>query len=140
MLVAVGILLFRSTNSDEAPYKTHELKNLARIAEKLLTFKTKQRAAVEVPEHRARSRVRCTHSDPWRKEKRDPRSVPATTPRCPDNRQKFRVHGRKSVVSQNIMITAVVLRARFFPHLFIPYTSILYKVEGTQFKTCCFKT
>ena len=63
-----------------------------------VTFKTKQRAAVGVPGHRARSRVRCTHSGPLRKEKGYLRSVPATTPRCPDNRRKFRVHGRKSVV------------------------------------------
>ena len=82
-----------------------------------VTFKTKQRAAVGLPGHRARSRVRCTHSEPWRKKKRDSRSVPATTPRCLYNRRKFRVHGRKSVASQNIVITppVVLMDAGFFP-------------------------
>ena len=100
--------------------------------------KTKQRAAVGVPGHRARSRARYTHNEPWWKEKRDPRSVPATTARCLDSRRKFSVHGRNYAVSQNIMITAVALiRTRIFSHLSIPYTSVRYKVEGTQYNICC---
>ena len=67
--------------------------------------------------HRARSRVRYTHSEPWRTEKTDPRSVPAATPRCPDKRRKFKVQGRKYVVSQNIRITAVV----FIVAVFTPF-------------------
>ena len=55
------------------------------------------------------------------------------------SRRKFRVHGRKSVVSQNIMIS-VVLMDPGFSHLCIPYTSIIlrtiYNVEGTQYKIC----
>ena len=78
-----------------------------------------------MPEHRARSRVRCLHSEPWRKEKRDPRSVPATTPRCSDNRRKFRVHGKKYVASQNIMNTAVVLMDLGF--FTIIFTHTIYK-------------
>ena len=92
-----------------------------------------------MPGHRAQSRVRCTHSEPWRKGKRDPRSVPAATPTCPDNRRKFRVHGRKSVVSQNIMITLLLYSwTRFFSHVSIPSTSMLYKAEGTQNKIICY--
>ena len=103
-----------------------------------MTFKTKQRAAVGVAGHRARSRVRCTRSEPWRKEKRDPRSVPTTTPRCPDNRRKFNVDGRKSVVSQNIMITAAaVLMDPVCSLLSIQNTCILCKVESTQYKIDC---
>ena len=105
-----------------------------------VTFKTKQRAAVGMPGHRARSRVRCINSEPWWKVKRDPRSVPAITPRCPDNRWKFRVHGKKYVVSQNIMITHCCCTHGpvFFPltHHTI-YASILYKVEDTQYKIYC---
>ena len=40
-------------------------------------------------------------------------------------------------VSQNIMITAVVLMDPFSSHLSIPYPSALYKVEGTRYKICC---
>ena len=37
--------------------------------------------------------------------------------RCLDNRRKFRVHGTISVVCQNMVITAVLLRTRFPPRL-----------------------
>ena len=36
-----------------------------------------------------------------------------------------------------IRSTAVVLMDPFFSHLSIPTTSVLYKVEGTQYKICC---
>ena len=44
-------------------------------------------------------------------------------------------NGRFFFVSQNIMITAVVLMDQFFPPLIhiVPYTSVLYKVEGTRY-------
>ena len=34
----------------------------------------------------------CTPTEPWRTGKRNPRSMPATTPRYPDNRRELRVH------------------------------------------------
>ena len=134
---------FRSTNSDESTLQNTRIKKISRGFLKIcaMTFKTKQRAAVGVAGHRARSRVRCTLSEPWRKEKRDPRSVPAITPRCPDNRRKFNVDGRKSVVSQNIMITAAaVLMDPVFSLLPIPNTCILCKVESCCCCCCCFLT
>ena len=69
-------------------------------------------------------------------EERSPKRA-ETTPRCPDNRRKFRLHGRKPVVFHNIMIAAVLMDPFFF-RISIPYTSVLYKVEGTQYKICCF--
>ena len=35
------------------------------------------------------------------------------------------------------MTTAVVLMGMIFSHLSVPYTSILYKVEGAQYKIYC---
>ena len=86
----------------KAPCKTRDLKK-SRVDSLNVTRKTTQRAA-RMPWHRARSRMRSTHSELWWTGKSDPRSVPATIPWCPDKGRKFRTHGTKSVVSQHMTV------------------------------------
>ena len=77
--LAIANLSFsvRSTNSDESILQNTRIKRSREDSKMyLMTFKTKQRAAVGVPGHRARSRVTCTHSEPWRKEKRNLQACP----------------------------------------------------------------
>ena len=60
--------------------------------------------------------MRCTHNESRRTCERDPLSVPAITPRCPDNKWKLRAYDTKFVVCQNVIrATPVRLWTRFFP-------------------------
>ena len=59
-------------------------------------------------------RVRCTHSEPWRTGERN-----LLSPKRARNNPEFRVHSTKSLVSQTMTITAVLLNL-FFSDLSIP--------------------
>ena len=73
--------------------------------------------------------------EPWRTGERDLPSVLAITPRCPDNRRKFRVHGTIYVGCQN-MITVVLLCNHLLPPDVSLYKLIDFRVYGTMNVVC----
>ena len=64
--------------------------------------------------------------------------MPVGTPRFPDNRQKFRVHGTKSVVSQNMITYRCIPMGPFFPDLSTLFTILLFTWYPVKFNRALF--
>ena len=60
--------------------------------------------------------------------------MPAGTPRCSDSREKFRVHGTKYVVSQNMITYCCNRMGPFFSDPSILYTIVLFTWYLVEFK------